>query len=106
MICDRDGENIKQLKIPKDWECYSIDWMDDGESIVFSAGVGIPVDGPLPRGFEWPPYNIYKYHIKTETITQLTDHPGEDGVLDWISDDVLPVSPQSKKKVMWGTLKK
>ena len=106
MICDRDGGNIKQLKIPKDWECYGIDWMDDGESIVFSAREGIPVDGPLPRGFEWPPCYIYKYHIQTEKITQLTNDPGWDQTLDWISDDVLPVSPQGKKKVMWGTLKK
>ena len=105
MICDRNGTNIKQLKIPKDWECYGIDWMDDGESVVFSAREGIPVDGPLPRGFEWPPCYIYKYHIKTEKITQLTDDPGWDQTIDWISDDLLPVSPQGKKKVTWGELK-
>ena len=105
MICDRDGGNIKQLNIPKDWECYGIDWMDDGDSIVFSAREGIPVDGPLPRGFEWPPCYIYKYHIKAKTITQLTDDPGLDQMIDWISDDVLPIFPKGKKKVTWGALK-
>ena len=97
LICDRHGGNIKQLNIPKDWICYGIDWMDDGKSIVFSAREGIPVDGPLPRGFEWPPCYIYKYHIKSKTITQLTDDPGWDQMVDWISDDVLPVSPKGKK---------
>ena len=105
MICDRDGRNIKQLKIPKDWECYGIDWMDDGESIVFSAREGIPVDGPLPRGFDWPSCYVYKYHIETEKIIQLTDDPGWDQAIDWISDDVLPVSPKGKKEVTLGELK-
>ena len=106
-IYDLKSRNIQQLKIPKDYDWYGIDWMDDGESIVLSASVGIPVDGhrPIPRDFEWPPPNIYKYHIKTGKITRLTDHPGEDGLLDWISDDVLPVSPKGKKKVTWGTVK-
>ena len=46
MICDKNGENIKQLQIPKDWHPISIDWMDDGESVVFSAYRGIPLNEP------------------------------------------------------------
>lgn len=105
MICDRNGENIEQLQIPKDWECYGIDWMDDGNSVVFSAREGMPLNEPIPLNFVWPPCYIYKYHIWTKKITQLTDDPGWDQTIDWISDDVLPVSPQGKKKVTWGTLK-
>ncbi len=105
LICDRNGENIKQLRIPKDWRPAQIDWMDDGESVVFSAYVGIPLD-EMVFPDQFPPRNIYKYHIPTGEITRLTDHPGKDGSLDWISDDVLSVSPQGKKKVTWGTLKK
>ena len=105
IICNRNGKNIKQLQIPKDWECISIDWMDDGESIVFIASAGIPVDRLLPVGFEWPPRYIYKYHIKTHEITQLTDDPSRDAMIDWISDDVLPVSPKGKQKVTLGELK-
>ena len=106
-VYDLKSKNIQQLGIPKDYFPYDIDWMDDGDSVVFSASVGIPVDGhrPLPRDFEWPHHNIYKYYIKTKKITQLTDHPGEDGVLYWISDDVLSVTPQGKKKVTWGQVK-
>lgn len=106
MICDRNGTNIKQLRLPKNWDFYGLDWMDDGKSIVFSAYVGIPLNEPIPRDFVWPPSNIYKYHIETKEITRLTDHPGTDGTLDWISDDVLSVSPNSKKKILWGTLKR
>ena len=105
MICDQNGENIKQLPIPKDWYPISIDWMDDGESVVFSAQVGIPLNKLIQHGFVFPPANIYKYHIPTGVRTQLTEHPGEDDSIDWISDDVLSVTPHGKKKVTWGTLK-
>ena len=106
-ICDRTGGNLRQLRIPKDWRCYGIDWMDDGKSVVFSARAGIPLNKPLHDGvdFVWPPCYIYKYHIRTEEITQLTNDPGLDQTIDWISDDVLPVTPQGKKKVTWGTIK-
>ena len=58
--------------------------------------VGIPLN-ELVLPDQHPPANIYKYHIPTGEITQLTDHPGMDGTLDWISDDVLSVTPQGKK---------
>ena len=105
IICDQKGENIKQLQIPKAWRPIGIDWMDDGKSVVFSTQDGIPLNEPIPRGFVFPPGNIYKYHISTGKITQLTDHPGKDHTLDWISDDVLSVSAVGKKKVTWGVLK-
>ncbi len=104
LICDRNGKNIKQLRVPKDWQPLQIDWMDDGKSVVFSAYVGLPLN-ELVLPDQYPPANIYKYHIPTGEITQLTDHPGRDGTLDWISDDVLPVSSVGKIKVMWGKIK-
>ena len=105
MICNRNGKNLRSLPIPKDMEGNNVDWMDDGKSIVFSAYADIPLNQPLPRDFEYPPSNIYKYHIWTRDMTRLTNHPGVDWTIDWISDDVLPVSPQGKKKVTWGTVK-
>ncbi len=106
IICNLNGENIKRLQIPKEWRpVNTIDWMDDGKSVVFSAYDGIPLNKPILRDFVFPPANIYKYHIETHVITQLTNHPGKDSSLDWISDDVLSVTPQSKKKVTWGKLK-
>ncbi len=108
IICDRNGENMRRLRIPKDWEGYGIDWMDNGKSIVFGAYVGIPLNEPLPvhLDFVYPPCNIYKYHIPTGKITQLTKHLGEDDIIDWISDDVLSVSPEGKMQTQWGAIKK
>jgi Tol biopolymer transport system component len=106
LICDRLGRNIKQLRIPKNWFPLQIDWMDDGKSVVFSAYVGIPLDEVLPHSDHYPPSNIYKYHIPTTEITQLTDHPGDDNSLDWISDDALTVSSKDKIQTQWGTIKK
>ena len=104
MTCNRNGANLRSLHIPKDMEGIYVDWMDDGESIVFSAKADIPLNQPL-QNFEFPPPNIYKYHIWTRDMTRLTNHPGRDVTIDWISDDVLPVSPQGKKKVTWGMVK-
>ncbi len=105
MICDLNGENIRELQIPEDWRGAGMDWMDDGKSIVFGAQVDIPLNKPLWRGFVFPPAKIYKYRIRTEKITPLTDHLGTTNLLDWIDDDLLWVSPVGKKKVTWGTLK-
>ena len=105
MICDRNGTNIKRLGIPKDYHPYGIDWMDDGGSVVFTARAGMPLNEKLHGHLEFPPCYVYKYHIRTGDITQLTNDPGWDQTIDWISDDVLPVSPQGKKKVTWGTVK-
>ena len=106
LICDRNGRNIKQLRIPKDWHPSQIDWMDDGKSVVFSAFVGIPLNEPPPRPGQYPPSNIYKYNIRTTEITQLTNHPGDDDSLDWISDDALPVPSKDKIQTQWATIKK
>ena len=105
VICDRDGGNIQQLGIPIDYEGSSLDWMDDGDSIVFTARADMPINEPVMPDFVWPPSYVYKYDFRTKKITQLTNDPGWDQIIDWISDDVLPVSPKGKKKVTWGTLK-
>ncbi len=105
LICDRNGRNIKKLRIPKDWRPIQIDWMDDGKSVVFSAYVGLPLD-EMVHPDQLPPCNIYKYHIPTTEITRLTDHLGKDDSLDWISDDVLSVSPKGKMQTQWGAIKK
>lgn len=106
LICDRNGENIRKLQVPKDWEGFSIDWMDDGKSVVFSAREGMPLNEPIPPGFLFPPSNLYKYHLQTNKITRLTNLPGWTQTVDWISDKVLSVSPIGKKNIQWGALKK
>lgn len=106
IIFDRNTRIIRELGIPKDMEGYSIDWMDDGKSVVFGARKGIPLNIPMPHDFVFPPCYVYKYVIRTGKLTQLTEDPGWDQTIDWISDDVLPVTPVGKKKISWGNLKR
>ncbi len=103
MICDRNGENIEELKIPKNLECTGIDWMDNGEAVVFTA-YEIELD-KLDFVIELK-NNIYKYHIATEKITQIGDDQVEGYSIDWISGSALPVSPKGKIQTRWGEIKK
>ncbi|MDE0482219.1 MAG: hypothetical protein OXI67_06565 [Candidatus Poribacteria bacterium] len=59
------------------------------------------------KGFNGTPdkYEIYRYHLVTGEIVNLTNTPGNDYAMDWIDDDVLSVSPKDKKKVTWGEIK-
>ena len=79
-------------------------WIDDGKSIVFIAYEDV-LNEPI---IELPPTKMYKYHIASEKLTTIYVPPPDANVIqvDWISDDVLPVSPKGKKKLTWGTLKK
>ena len=106
IICDSDGNNPRQLKIPTDWLNHSLAWMDDGESILFTADADFDIEEALkdPHS-EHRNYEVYKYHIKSGQITQLTNHPDDDMGADWISDDVLSVSPAGKAKTTWGKIK-
>lgn len=58
----------------------------------------------VPPGLgEYPIAKIYKYHFATGTLTVLmdTDEYNPSSV-DWISDDVLSVSPEGKTQTRWG----
>lgn len=105
MVYDRTGDNLRKLSVPRDWICYGIDWMDDGASVVFTARAGMPMDKLLWGRIDFPACYVYKYHLKTGEITQLTNDPGWDQTIDWISDAVLSVTPRGKKKVTWGAIK-
>ncbi len=51
-------------------------------------------------------YDLYRYHLVTGEIVNLTNTPAvNDYGPDWIDDAVLSVTPQSKKKVTWGEIK-
>ncbi len=91
IICDKNGKTLQRLNIPKHYKPVSLDWMDDGKSIVFSASE-YPINEPPPLREQYPIDNIYKYHIATGKLTQLTETKKNEWRVDWISDDVLPVS--------------
>lgn len=103
LISDQNGEPILQLSISKKWKSEDIDWMDDGESILFSAAELKLNRLMLRNNFN---YNIYKYHIATKKITQLTDHPGRDSEVNWVRGYTLSVSPRDKMPTQWGQIKK
>lgn len=98
VVIQRHGSKARRvLNIPKKWLVNSVCWMDNGKQVLIAArkseGIGEQID-------------IYRYHLVTGQITNLTNHPENDFAMDWISDDVLSVSPHGKKTVQWGTLKK
>ena len=88
----------ERLSIPKAWRVHSVDWMGDKNTIVLSADeVGIKTQ---KRGN----YNIYRYHLPSKTVTQLTHLPGASFSVDWV-EGPLEVSPKKKKVVRWGAIK-
>lgn len=103
MICDRNGENIQALNIPENLKSTGVDWMDNGESVVFSA---TEIELNKLNFVENLTKNIYKYHIATEKITQIGDDRVEGYSIDWISGSALPVSPKGKMQTQWGEIKK
>ncbi|RKU14725.1 hypothetical protein C6501_07765 [Candidatus Poribacteria bacterium] len=109
VICDRNGKTIRRLDVPKNLRAVGFAWMNGGKSILFSGREKV-LNKRQPRGPDGElvhqPLNIYKYHLRTDEMVQITKHPGDDNEVDWISDDVLSVTPQGKKKVTWGELKK
>ena len=103
LICDQNGEHILQLSISKKWKSQDIDWMDNGESVLLSAAE-LKLNKLILNDYHH--YNIYKYNIATKKITRLTDHPGSDYEVDWVSGYTLPVSPTGKMQTQWGQIKK
>ena len=103
LLCDQNGEHVLQLSISKKWKSRDIDWMDNGESVLLSAAELKLNRIMLSNNAE---YNIYKYHIPTKKITQLTDHPGGDWKANWVRGYTLSVSPKDKMPTQWGQIKK
>ena len=103
MICDKNGENIQELQIPKNLDPAGIDWMDNGESVVFCANKTelnkIIFEVILD-------YTIYKYHIPTKKMTQIGGDELYGYWIDWVSGSALSVMPKGKMQTQWGTIKK
>lgn len=105
IISDKAGKTLRKLDVPKNLAASNFAWMDNGSSIIFE-GKAYELNEPPPAWGKGPPEHIYKYNLQTNKLVNLTIRTNEKiRDVDWISDDVLPVSPQGKKKVTWGTLK-
>ncbi|MDE0317174.1 MAG: hypothetical protein OXM61_20015 [Candidatus Poribacteria bacterium] len=101
IVVDKNGSNPKKLKILKSWWIGTACWAANGTQILFSA---------LPNGFNEKvnasnKLNIYRYHLSTGKITQITDTPNhKDSSPDW-TQLKLSVSPKDKLGVQWGKIK-
>ena len=88
----------KALPIPKDWRVHRAVWMGDGKTILLSADeIGI-------KNGRHGTYNIYQYHIPSNTMTQLTHLSGRSYSPDWV-EGALDVSPRKKKPTLWSEIK-
>ena len=109
-IYDLITRRSQQLKIPKDYKSAGIDWMDGNKAIVLSVFQTKLDNWPKPGDDDWQPqeekYALYKYDIWTQEITLLKEDMIDSLLFpDWISDDVLSVSPVGKQPIQWGKLK-
>ena len=89
-------KNRRILKTPEKWLIHRVCWFDNGKQVLISA----EEYGADDRQIE-----IYKYHLANDQITNITNDPEDDYSQDWISDNILSVSPMDKKSTQWGKLK-
>ena len=102
LICDQNGNIVKQLEIQNDWKLGSIAWMDDGKAVLFSADADLDPDQPNDHPDRT--YDFYRYHIATDKVKRITTRMEKFMGGDWVSG-TLSVSPQGKMPVQWGGLK-
>ena len=99
IVVDRNGRRPKNLGIPQKWDIGDACWTADGKAILFPAvknGLTQPVRGK---------FDIYRYHLKSGQITNLTNHPSDDYFQDWISPQRLSVSATGKLTLQWAQIK-
>ena len=98
IVVDKHGRNPKRLDIPKDWWLYSGCWAAHGNQVLFAGEKnGFHNDGKRN-------YEIYRYHIFSGNITQITDTPHKEYEPHWVPG-MLSVSPKGKLNVQWGEIK-
>ena len=92
MITDKDGKHHERVPLPE-WSLNTgHSWSPSGREIVFSG---------REAGGNW---EIYRFHLKTHGLTNLTNRLGADIGADWW-DSNLPVSPQGLVPKHWGGMK-
>ena len=94
VIHNINTDHRRVVDLPGDWSIHSACFMGR-KYLLISA---------KPPGAE--KYDLYRYHLVTGEIVNLTNTPAvNDYGPDWIDDAVLSVTPQGKKKVTWGEIK-
>ena len=96
VIQNLDNRARSVLKTPRDWLPHAICWMGRKSILIAADGLNSPERQA----------DIYRYHLATDEITNLTNSPGDDYAQDWISDTTYDVSGAHNKSILWGALKK
>ena len=92
MITDKDGRHHERVPVPE-WDLNSgHSWSPSGREIVFSG---------REEGGHW---EIYRFHLKTHKLTNLTTRLGMDIGADWWNSN-LPVEPKDLYITRWGNIK-
>ena len=92
MITDKDGKHHERVPLPE-WDLNSgHSWSPSGREIVFSG---------REEGGNW---EIYRFHLKTHELTNLTNRIGKDIGADWWNSN-LPVEPKNLHITCWGNVK-
>ncbi|RKU29123.1 hypothetical protein C6497_06960 [Candidatus Poribacteria bacterium] len=97
VIQGRVLRNRRILKIPEKWRIHSVCWFDNDKQVLIAAR---EFDAVIHRQID-----IYKYNLGNNQITNLTNDPKDDLAPNWISDNILSVSPEDKKGIQWGKVK-
>ena len=96
VICEfRTKEILKTITLPKEYEVSSMCWIAPGHEIVLSA-----------KNTVTNKRDLYRYHIGSKRLTNLTEGPGGGSSPDWISDTALVVMPAGKLALQWAQLKR
>ena len=91
----RPKEILKRITLLKEYDVNSMCWIAPGHEIVFSA-----------KNTLIGKIDLYRYHIGSRQITNLTEGPGGGYSPDWIDDTALVVMPAGKLALQWGQLKR
>lgn len=98
IVVDKNGRHPKVLDLPEKWRIGYEHWAEDGAAILFH-GVKNALTQPVHGKFE-----IYRYHLASSQITNLTNSPGNDQYPNWTRGS-LSISPRGKLATQWARLK-
>ena len=90
-------KTIEHVPLPHGFRTASSCWINNNE-ILFSADA----TGMITK--RHGNYDIYRYHLTSRALTQLTTHPAADMDPRWVAG-TLDLSAEEKRSTQWGKLK-
>lgn len=91
------AKRTERLPLPKGFRPGAFCWINNNEIFLSADATGLITK---ERGN----YDIYRYHLTSGTLTQLTTHPAQDLFPRWVAG-TLEVSANEKQTTQWGKVK-